>query len=78
MSYLAKAPIRRLMKRVGADLVSADALDRLITFLENHAGEMTELSVQITKADNRKRVTPDDIMEARDALWKGSYAWFPY
>ena len=33
-SYIAKAPIRRLMKKEGADLVAADALDKLIGFLE--------------------------------------------
>ncbi|MEJ2280239.1 MAG: hypothetical protein P8Y70_21200 [Candidatus Lokiarchaeota archaeon] len=30
--YIAKAPIRRLMDYEGADLVAADALDRLIIF----------------------------------------------
>ena len=37
--YVAKAPIRRLMKKEGADLVSADALDKLIAFLEKTASE---------------------------------------
>ncbi len=33
----ASAPIRRLMKKEGADLVAAEALDKLISFLEGSA-----------------------------------------
>ncbi|MFW9951526.1 MAG: histone [Candidatus Hermodarchaeota archaeon] len=63
-SYIAKAPIRRLMKKEGADLVAADALDKLIGFLENAASEATKNAIKITKADKRKRVTAADIRKA--------------
>jgi histone H3/H4 len=62
--YIAKAPIRRLMKRQGADLVAADALDRLIEYLENVAGETTEAAMKVTQSDNRKRITEADVREA--------------
>ncbi|MFO8018901.1 MAG: histone [Promethearchaeia archaeon] len=62
--YIAKAPIRRLMKREGADLVAADALDRLIEFLENTAADVTKDAIDVTQADKRKRITSDDIREA--------------
>ena len=39
-SYIAKAPIRRLMKKEGADLVAAEALDKLIGFLEGSAAKI--------------------------------------
>jgi len=63
-SYMAKAPIRRLMKKVGAGLVAADALDKLIDFLEKTAVATTKKAIKITKADKRKRVMAEDIRKA--------------
>jgi histone H3/H4 len=63
-SYIAKAPIRRLMKKEGADLVAADALDKLIGYLEKTAADATKEAIKITKADKRKRVTAADIRKA--------------
>ncbi len=62
--YLAKAPIRRLMKKEGADLVAAEALDKLIDFLESSAANATKEAIKICKADKRKRVTAIDIRNA--------------
>jgi len=63
-SYIAKAPIRRLMKKEGADLLAADALDKLIGYLEKSAANATKEAIKITKADKRKRVTAADIRKA--------------
>jgi len=63
-TYIAKAPIRRLMKKEGADLVAAEALDKLIGFLENSAANATKEAIKICKADKRKRVTAADIRAA--------------
>jgi len=63
-SYIAKAPIRRLMKKEGADLVAAEALDRLIGFLESSAATATKEAIKVCKADKRKRVTAADIRNA--------------
>ena len=63
-SYIAKAPIRRLMKKEGADLVAAEALDKLISFLESKAADATKEAIKICKADKRKRVTAADIRNA--------------
>ena len=62
--YIAKAPIRRLMKKEGADLVAAEALDKLISYLESSAAEATKEAIKICKADKRKRVTSADIRKA--------------
>ena len=62
--YIAKAPIRRLMKKEGADLVAAEALDKLIDFLENSAATATKDAIKVCKADKRKRVTAADIRNA--------------
>jgi len=55
--YIAKAPIRRLMKKEGADLVAADALDKLIGYLESMASEATKEAIKITKTDKRNPIT---------------------
>ena len=62
--YIAKAPIRRLMKKEGAALVAADALDKLIGYLEKMAADATKEAIIITKGDKRKRVTAADIRKA--------------
>jgi histone H3/H4 len=62
--YIAKAPIRRLMKKEGADLVAAEALDKLISFLETSAANATKEAITVCKADKRKRVTAADIRNA--------------
>jgi len=62
--YIAKAPIRRLMKKEGADLVAAEALDKLIGFLEQSAADATKAAIKVCKADKRKRVTAADIRAA--------------
>jgi len=62
--YIAKAPIRRLMKAEGAKLVAAEALNKLIGYLENAAADITKESIKLTKADKRKRITALDIRNA--------------
>ena len=62
--YIAKAPIRRLMKKEGADLVAAEALDKLIDYLEKAASNATKEAIKICTADKRKRVTAADIRNA--------------
>jgi histone H3/H4 len=63
-SYIAKAPIRRLMKKEGADLVAAEALDKLIGFLEKKAAQATKDALSICKKDKRKRITAADVRNA--------------
>jgi len=63
-AYIAKAPIRRLMKAEGASLVAAQALDKLIGYLENAAADITKESIKLTKAAKRKRITALDIRNA--------------
>ncbi len=63
-SYIAKAPIRRLMKAEGAELVANEAVQLLIDKLVNVAATVTKDAVKLVKADKRKRVTASDIMDA--------------
>ncbi|TFF98525.1 MAG: hypothetical protein EU547_01310 [Promethearchaeota archaeon] len=63
-SYISKAPIRRLMKEKGANLVAAEAVDKLIEFLEKTAINTTKKALNICEADKRKRIMAGDIHKA--------------
>ncbi len=52
------------MKKEGADLVAAEALDKLIGYLENSAATATKDAIKVCKEDKRKRVTAADIRAA--------------
>ncbi len=63
-TYIAKAPIRRLMKDEGAGLVAEDAVVLLIEELTKVGKDLTKKAVKIVKDDKRKRVTAADIIAA--------------
>ncbi len=60
-SYIAKAPIRRLMKQEGAGLVAENAVELLITTLTKAGEAVTKKAVKLVKEDKRKRLTAADI-----------------
>jgi len=62
--YIAKAPIRRLMKDEGAKLVAEAAVDLLIEKLEKTATDVTKAAIKNVKTDKRKRLTAPDIQLA--------------
>lgn len=62
--FIAKAPIRRLMKVEGADLVAESAVDVLIQNLVTYAQDVTKKAVKAAEAAKKKRLTADDIKAA--------------
>jgi histone H3/H4 len=63
-SFISKAPVRRLMKVEGADLVSEDALVLMISKLEEIATATTKKAMSLVKDEKRKRLTGPDISMA--------------
>ncbi|UYP45647.1 hypothetical protein NEF87_001932 [Candidatus Lokiarchaeum ossiferum] len=63
-TYIAKAPIRRLMKEEGAGLVAEEAVVLLIEELTKVAKNLTKKAVKVVKDDKRKRVTAADVIAA--------------
>jgi histone H3/H4 len=53
-AFIAKAPIRRLMKNEGAQLVAEDAVVMLIEQLTKIGEAITKEAVKLVKADKRK------------------------
>ena len=62
--YIAKAPIRRLMKNEGATLVAETAVELLIDKLTAIATNVTKTAIKDVKSDKRKRLTANDIIAA--------------
>lgn len=61
MKVFAWSPIRELMKKSGAEMVSRDAVDELIVYLEKLAREWTGKALEMTRHANRKKLTKSDM-----------------
>jgi histone H3/H4 len=59
--FLTRTPVRRLMKDEGAKLVSDEALDLMISKLEELAIKTTKKAMELVKDEKRRRLTADDI-----------------
>lgn len=58
---LAWSPVRDLMKSVGAQVVARDAVDAMITFLEETAKKVVGDALKLTRHSKRIKLTRDDI-----------------
>jgi histone H3/H4 len=58
---LAWSPIRNIMKSVGAQIVARDAVDLMISFLEEKAKSITTDALKLTRHSKRTKLTRDDI-----------------
>jgi len=67
-TYIAKSPIRRLMKNEGANIVSNDALNEIIEILTNKGKELTNKALEMTRHAGRKKLTADDVKLASQVI----------
>ena len=61
MAAFAWSPLRALMKKAGAEIVSRAAVDKLMDYLEEYAKTLTGCALDIAKHSGRKKVTATDI-----------------
>ena len=66
--YFAWSPLRSLMNSVGAKIVARDAVDYLMTDLEEKAVALTKKAITFAKHAKRKKITQEDISLAIKAL----------
>ena len=55
------SPIRALMKRSGAEIVSRAAVDALISYLEENANQLRSRALEIARHSGRKKLTQADM-----------------
>lgn len=55
------APVRQLMKDAGGKMVSKEAVNALISILEEYAKEVTTKALEMTRHANRKKTVEGDI-----------------
>lgn len=68
MAAFAWSPLRALMKKSGAEIVSRAAVDKLMDWLEEYAKELTACALDIAKHSGRKKVTQQDMKIAIDLI----------
>jgi len=61
MSELPLAPVDRLIRKAGAERVSAEAVEKMVEILEEKALEIAKKAVEIAKHAGRKTVKVEDI-----------------
>ena len=61
MAAFAWSPLRALMKKAGAEIVSRAAVDKLMDYLEEYAKTLTGCALDIAKHSGRKKVTQNDM-----------------
>ncbi len=58
---LSWSPVRGIMKSVGAQVVARDAVDLLITFLEEEAKGVITAALKLTRHSKRTKISREDI-----------------
>ena len=68
MAAFAWSPLRALMKKSGAQIVSRAAVDKLMDYLEEYAKSLTGCALDVAKHSGRKKVTAGDMKIAVDLV----------
>jgi histone H3/H4 len=67
-AIFAWSPLRSLMKTAGAEIVSRDAVDVLLNYLEGRAKMLTERALIFAKHSKRKKISKDDMGLAVESI----------
>ena len=60
------SPLRALMKKAGAEIVSREAVESLLFYLEERSKKLTTAALKFAKHAKRKKITASDIQLAID------------
>ena len=60
------SPLRALMKKAGAEIVSREAVEGLLFYLEERSKTLTAMALKFAKHAKRKKITASDMQLAVD------------
>ena len=55
------SPLRALMKKSGAEIVSREAVEALLYYLEDRSKKLTTMALKFAKHAKRKKITKGDM-----------------
>ncbi|MHA1647066.1 MAG: histone [Promethearchaeota archaeon] len=55
------SPLRALMKKAGAEIVSRDAVETLLYYLEDRSKKLTASALKFARHAKRKKITSSDM-----------------
>ena len=62
------SPLRELMKNNGAEIVARNAVEELISYLEEVAAQISSKALELAKHSGRKKITDNDMKIAMDMI----------
>ena len=62
------SPLRALMKKAGAEIVSRDAVEALLYYLEDRSKKLTIMAQKFAKHAKRKKISQNDMQLAIEYL----------
>ena len=62
------SPLRSLMKEAGAEIVSKQAVETLLIYLEDRSTKLTVMALKFARHAKRKKITTGDMELAVDYL----------
>ncbi len=62
------SPLRALMKKAGASIVSRQAVELLLNYLETRSKKLTEIALIFAKHSKRKKISKGDMALAIENL----------
>jgi len=63
------APVEKLLKKAGAERISADASEELAAILEDIGGEISRRAAALSAHAKRRTVKDEDVKMAVKELW---------
>lgn len=55
------SPVRTLMQDAGAEIVSKEAVETLLFYLEDRSKKLTAMALKFARHANRKKITSGDM-----------------